>query len=159
LAHASNDSAKKTANFYGWKTTGDSNACEDCATAKARQKNLKKTTETKSNLAGERLMIDISSIKGEGFGRSKYWLPILNNCTDQCWSNFLTAKIHTAKVLGPFIKELKIKREKTVKYIRCDNAGENKATHTVCAKEGLGIQFKYTAPGTPRKNVLECESE
>jgi hypothetical protein len=53
LAHASNDSAKKTADFYGWKTTGDSNACEDCATAKARQKNLKKTTETKSNLAGE----------------------------------------------------------------------------------------------------------
>jgi hypothetical protein len=36
LAHASNDGAKKTADFYGWKTTGDSNACEDCATAKAR---------------------------------------------------------------------------------------------------------------------------
>ncbi len=60
LAHASNDSAKKTADYYGWKTTGDSNACEDCATANARQKNLKKTTETKSKRAGERHMIDIS---------------------------------------------------------------------------------------------------
>jgi hypothetical protein len=152
LAHASNDSAKKTADFYGWKTTGDSNACEDCATAKARQKNLKKTTETKSNLAGERLMIDISSIKGESFGGSKYWLLILDDCTDQCWSKFLTAKSHTAKVLVPFIKELKTKHDKTVKYIRCDNAGENKATDTACAKEGLGIQFEYTAPGTPQQN-------
>jgi hypothetical protein len=116
---ASNDSAKKTADFYGWKTTGDSNACEDCATAKARQNNLKKTTETKSNLAGERLMIDISSIKGESFGGSNYWLLILDDCTDQCWIKFLTAKSHTAKVLVPFIKELKTKHDKTVKYICC----------------------------------------
>jgi hypothetical protein len=152
LAHASNDSARKTAHLYGWKTTGDPNACEDCDTAKARQKNLKKTTETKSNLAGERLMIDISSIKGESFGGSKYWLLILDDCTDQCWSKFLTAKSHTAKVLVPFIKEQKNKHDKTVKYIRCDNAGENKATNTACAKKGLGIQFKYTAPVTPQQN-------
>jgi transposase InsO family protein len=32
----------------------------------------------------------------------------------------------------------------------CDNAGENKATNTAC--EGLGIQFEYTAPGTPQQN-------
>jgi transposase InsO family protein len=106
----------------------------------------------KSNLAGECLMIDISLIKGESFGGSKYWLLILDDCTDQCWSKCLTAKSNTAKVLVPSIKELKTKHNKTVKYIRCDNAGENKATDTACAKEGLGIQFEYTAPGTPQQN-------
>jgi transposase InsO family protein len=97
-------------------------------------------------------MIDISSIKGESFGGSKYWLLILDDCTGQCWSKFLTAKSHTANVLVPFIKELKTRHDKTVKYIRCDNAGENKATDTAWAKEGLGIQFEYMAPGTLQQN-------
>jgi transposase InsO family protein len=47
---------------------------------------------------------------------------------------------------------LKAKHGRTVKFIRCDNAGENKALEKACLKEGLGIQFEYTAPGTPQQN-------
>ena len=39
-----------------------------------------------------------------------------------------------------------------VKYIRCDNAGENKKLQEKCEKEGLGVQFEYTAPNTPQRN-------
>jgi hypothetical protein len=51
----------------------------------------------------------------------------------------------------PFITDLKAKF-KTVKYIRCDDAGENKALEKACLTTGLGIQFEYTAPGTPQQN-------
>jgi hypothetical protein len=39
-----------------------------------------------------------------------------------------------------------------VKYIRCNYAGENGSHERECAKQGLGIQFEYTGPGTPQFN-------
>ena len=50
------------------------------------------------------------------------------------------------------IKDLKSKHGINVKYIRCDDAGENTKLEEACLKEGLGIQFEYTAPGTPQRN-------
>jgi hypothetical protein len=60
-------------------------------------------------------------------------------------------KLH-GKSVSSFHQGTKTKHDKTVKYIRCDNAGENEATNTACAKEGLEIQFEYTALGTPQQN-------
>ena len=39
-----------------------------------------------------------------------------------------------------------------MKIIRCDNAGENKVLERESDKNGLGIIFEYTAPGTPQQN-------
>ena len=39
-----------------------------------------------------------------------------------------------------------------VKFIRCDNAGENQTAEALCKQEGLGIIFEYTAPNTPQQN-------
>jgi hypothetical protein len=50
------------------------------------------------------------------------------------------------------IKDLAKKHNTTVKYIRCDNAGENGSLEKECAKQGLGIQFEYMGPGTPPFN-------
>ena len=36
-----------------------------------------------------------------------------------------------------------------VQYLPCNNAGENEAFKKTCKQEGLGNDFKYTAPGTP----------
>ena len=38
-----------------------------------------------------------------------------------------------------------------VQYFHCDNAGENQAFEKTCKQEGLGIDFEYTAPGTPQQ--------
>ena len=54
--------------------------------------------------------------------------------------------------LMALLKDLKAKHNKTVKLIWCDNAGKNKSLQKQCEKEGLGIQFEYTAPGTPQLN-------
>jgi len=39
-----------------------------------------------------------------------------------------------------------------VKYIRCDNAGENQVLERECKELGLGIKFEYTSPDTPQQN-------
>ena len=51
------------------------------------------------------------------------------------------------------IKDLKSKHGIVVRIMRCDNAGENLALQRACEKEGLGVRFELTAPGTPQQNV------
>ena len=56
------------------------------------------------------------------------------------------------------INNLKTKYNLHVQHLCCDNAGENQAFKQTCKKEGLGIDFKYTAPGTPQQNgCIECK--
>ena len=52
----------------------------------------------------------------------------------------------------PFLQNLQSKISKKIKYIRCDNACENIALEAECKKQGLGIIFEFTAPGTPQQN-------
>ena len=40
----------------------------------------------------------------------------------------------------------------TVKYIRCDNAGEINEFQEICMKRGLGITFEFTPAGNPQFN-------
>ena len=70
--------------------------------------------------------MDISSVKTKSFGGSKFWLGILDNCSDHMWSKFLKQKSDTSNIIIALIKDLKAKYGITVKYIRCDNTGENK---------------------------------
>jgi hypothetical protein len=111
-----------------------------------------KESETKSIIPGERLYIDASSVKAKSFGGSKFWLLVVDDCTDVAWSAFLNKQSDQVERLITLIKELAIKDKVSVKYIRCDNAGENGALEKECAKQGLGIQFEYTGPGTPKFN-------
>ena len=64
LSHEHEAATKATANYYGVKLTGTMGVCEDCATAKARQKNLNRGDGKKrATEKGQRLYFDISSIK------------------------------------------------------------------------------------------------
>ena len=38
-----------------------------------------------------------------------------------------------------------------MKYIRCENTGENKSLEKDSKRDGLGIQFEWTTPGTPQQ--------
>ena len=56
-----------------------------------------------------------------------------------------------------FIKDLRAKHgKKKVTIIHFDNAGGNKSFGDLSKKEGLGIKFEYTSPGSPHQNV-KCE--
>jgi hypothetical protein len=83
---------RKTAAFYGWILTGKIKPCDHCATAKAKQAKVAKKTETKADKPGEQIFIDISSVKGESYGSSKFWLLALDDKTDMPTSFFLNKK-------------------------------------------------------------------
>ena len=66
--------------------------CVDCDMAKAKQLNLNKEMVPQSAVPREHLFIDISSTEAESYGKSKYWLLVIDNATDYCWSFFLRQK-------------------------------------------------------------------
>jgi len=153
LGHVGDDVTKETALYCGLKIQGSMHPCGDCLKAKARQKNIFNNNEaTRSVIAGERLGFDISSIKNLSLGGSKYWLLVVDEATDMCWSFFLKQKSETGAKMHGLICELKDRFNKVVKFLRCDNGGENKRTEEYLKEKGLGTQFEYAAPNTPQQN-------
>ena len=126
LGHCGEDSLRLTAKACNWDLTGKMEICADCAIGKARQKNLNKAWTSGSKIPGERLFVDISSIKGESYGGAKFWALIVDDYTDFCWSFFLKKKRDLKFKMVDLIKELK-GMEKKVSFIRYDNAGENES--------------------------------
>jgi hypothetical protein len=45
-------------------------------------------------------MIDTSSVKKASFGGSKFWLLVIDDYTDMCWSTFLKKKIGPSGLLN-----------------------------------------------------------
>jgi hypothetical protein len=78
------DRLKKTANIHGLKLKGEFKVCEDCAAAKARQRNVSKECKGGSQVPGERIYLDISSIKDESYGGSCFWALVVDDYTDYC---------------------------------------------------------------------------
>ena len=153
LGHVSEEKTRAVAKYYGIKIVGKFETCSACAEAKARQLNIPKEVpeDRKCTVAGEKLHMDITSIKARSFGGAKYWLLVLDEATGYCFSFFLQRKKDTPKTILQLIKHLRTKG-KYVKKIRCDNAGENQKTEEVCKELGLGIDFEYSAPNSPQQN-------
>ena len=74
--------------------------------------------------------------------------------THMKWSFFLKHKSQTSEMMMPFLKELKAKYMKMVKYICCDNAGENTTLEQATKDARMGITSEYSAPGTPQQNAV-----
>ena len=104
-----------------------------------------------SKNTGERLSLDISSVKVKSKGRVKYWLLVMDEYTKMKWSFFLKKKSDTMAQILPFLHDLCEKEGKWVKYIRCDNADENKALDGACRRDKMGVFFEYTTPGTSQQ--------
>ena len=153
FGHQSVETTKITAKYYGIDLTGTMDACESCILGKARQKNVGKGNEEKRETEpGKRLFFDVSSIKNVSYGGSKFWLLVVDDATDCCFSFFLKKKSDVPETMVRMIKQLQSKENITVMTLRCDNAGENKTTDILCQDEKLGITFEYTAPDTPQHN-------
>jgi len=85
--------------------------------------------------------VDISSTENKSYGKKRFWLLVLDDATDYCWSFFLKQKSKTGKVLMDLIKRLKDNKNVTVKKIHCDNAGENMAVEVEAERQHLGLQL------------------
>jgi hypothetical protein len=89
FGHCGQEVLNNTTKMYGFKPSGNFDTYEQCAIAKAQQKNVNKNWLGSSNLPGERLYVDISSIKERIFGGAKFWSLIVDDYTDYCWSFLL----------------------------------------------------------------------
>ena len=152
--HAGHHLMDATAKYYKVNLTGKVNNCLSCPLEKIRQKNIPKKNEDKSSNPGERMYLDISSMRKPGMGGRQHWVMLVDEATKYKKSFFLKKKNEQVEPIIDWIKALIARHEIEiqVKIIRCDNAGENKVMERELDKNDLGIIFEYTAPGTPLQN-------
>ena len=147
--HASNNPLKSLTKQLGIELTGEKKPCEACAYAKAKAKAVCKTTLVKATAKGERLFIDISGPYKKSLAKNSFWILVVDDKTRKAWSFFVDKKSKIKDVMELLFEKLS-GCGTTVKYIRCDNAGENEAVKTMC--EARGISMEFTAPNTPQMN-------
>jgi hypothetical protein len=63
----------------------------------------------------------------------------------------LRAKSDLKAKVTTLLTDLEIARV-NVKFIRCDDSGENKALFEECRPKGYGIKFEFSGPQTPQRN-------
>jgi len=86
LGHCGEVATRMTGKSFGYDVVGNYMTCEACSVAKARQKNINKDWKGSSITPGKRRYTDISSIKGESYGGSKFWVLNVNDYSGYCWS-------------------------------------------------------------------------
>jgi hypothetical protein len=126
LGHCGEVNASLTGKAYGNEVTGKFDVCEACSVSKARQKNINKERKGGRSIRGERLYVDISSIKGNRFGGAKFWALMIDDLSFYCWRYFLKKKDKLKYKVVELNKELKNENIQ-VKFLRLDDAGENYA--------------------------------
>ena len=132
---------------------GKWNGCSDCTLAKIRQRNLNKNSKP-TKTKGEHFYMDISSVKHQSIGGTKFWCLVVDNYTSMKWSFFLKSKGELKDKIIPFLKTIHKMDKVTIQSIQCDNAGENNSVEEACKQtSGLAhIKFKYTPRDTPQFN-------
>jgi hypothetical protein len=160
LGHCGEDLTRKTAKLMGWELTpGELKPCQACAAGKAKQKNVPKASEHKSSkVSNERVYLDIATVKTpmEGPKVTKpHWRIIVDERSQLKFSDFYESKSGMVEPTCQQFQKWKDKG-KAVKFVRLDNAGENKALQKRCESESwkLNIDFEYTARDTPQQNHL-----
>jgi hypothetical protein len=116
MGHINEESLRKTALFYNIKLKVKLDKCYECSISKIKQRNVAKTTENKSEIPGERLFIDISSIKKRSFSGSKYWVLVLDDYSDMYWSIFIPNKSDMPEKVVALLKKLRSESKGNVRH-------------------------------------------
>ena len=99
------------------------------------------------------MYLDISSMKDESHCGGRHWESLVDEATSCKHSFFLKKKSDQVDMDSSWLMGLKFKYKIQVKFIHCDNAGENKKLEEKCDADGMDINFEYTATGTPQQNA------
>jgi hypothetical protein len=106
--------------------------------------NVNKNWLGSSNLSGERLYVDISSIKERCFGGAKFWALIVDDYTDYCWSFVMKKNSDIKARIKTLLTDLKI-ANRIVKFIRCDSAGNNMTMKMIQRSNHLALSLNFRA--------------
>jgi hypothetical protein len=144
FGHCAQEILNQTIKMYGLKSSCGFDTCEQCTITKARQKNVSKNWLGSSNLPGERLYVDISSIKGRSLGEAKFWALIVDDYTDYCWSFVMKNNSDIKARIKTLLTDFKI-ANRIVKFIRCDDAGENMTMKNIQRSNHLALSLDFWA--------------
>ena len=125
LGHSGEALTRNTAKYLCYEVIGRPTKYESCTAGKLKQKPINKvaSADRAKYKIGEKLYIDISSVKGVSTGGNKLWV---------LWVDEIERKIqHQEKsdltmTVKRFIEELKSNDNIQVNTIQCYNIGENK---------------------------------
>jgi hypothetical protein len=95
--------------------------------------------------------VNVSSIKERSFGGAKFWALIVDHYTDYCWSFVLKNKMDIKVKIKTLLTDLKIVN-RYLKFIRCDDAGENMTMKNDPEIKSFGIKFESLGLRTPQTN-------
>jgi hypothetical protein len=161
LGHAHEAEIRLTAKALNWTITrGTMPPCEACTAAKAKQKNVPKTSSkdpTSTTKETSRIYLDIATIRrvDKKAIYKNNWRIMVDERTQLKFSDFFDTK---SGMIEPTCEQLH--RWKTsghgVKSIRMDNAKENLSLQKRSNSSDwkLGIDFELTARNTPQQNHL-----
>ena len=151
LGHASEVKVRATAKMLGCKLHGIFETCGSCAEGKSQQKKTNKEAET-SKERGDKLYIDLSTIKKQSYGNKHHWVLLVDDYSRQKWSIFIQKKSELPEKVFNVLNKLLNEQGVKFKVIRCDNAGENYKLQELLQEKQYGAKFEYTAPDTPQQN-------
>jgi len=134
------DTLQKTMQMYGVKLHGQLLPCNACMRAKARAKNLRKSTENPAMFAGECLFLDVMGPFEPMISRSWFDAKIVDQFSRKTWSCYIKTKDQIADLFKKHIDTFK-GMGKTVKYLHCDNVSEQGGKLSALCKE-CGIQIE-----------------
>ena len=150
LGHIAEKGVRKTLQEMGITPTGTLMKCEACIMSKAKQKPVKKFTTVRSSTPGKRLFNDTAGPYHVGVGGVKYWVQVVDNYTRIGYCFFIKSKSEIGIGFNKLIDNFKL-HDQRVKFMCCDNAGENKAYLQQIANQE-GIQPEFTTTGMPQFN-------
>ena len=145
--HAGHHLMDATAKYYKVNLTGKVNNCLSCSLEKIRQKNISKKNEDKSENPGERMYLDISSIRKPSMGGRQHWVMLVDEATKSKKSFFLKKKNEQVEPIIDWKKALKARHKILVKIIRCDNAGEIKSWKECQTRMSWGLSLNIQPQG------------
>ena len=111
------------ANKMKLKINDQMKICEHCDMGKMKKKNISKTTLERAEKPGERVYMDISSIKYTSAGGAKFWGLFVDDSTDFLFGIYLKKKLDLATEGMKLIKSIENNYQVTIKRIRCENGG------------------------------------
>ena len=97
LGHPSEDITRATGLKLGLKMKGTMSDFEGCGLGKMRQKNVSKEQVPRAQNIGERMFIDISSIKHKSAGGAKFWALFMDDHSGFLINRFLREKSDLAR--------------------------------------------------------------
>jgi hypothetical protein len=154
LGHPNDAVLKVTAKKFNLKYDTTPMPCENCSYAKNKIKNFPKEPPTfLAKEKGDRITFDISSVNALSQGGNQFWLLVLDDYTNYCWSFFLPYKDDLPQVMLQWIYQVTSQYKIKIKCFWCDNTGENKSFQSLLKKKWKHyIKFEYIARNKPQQN-------